>query len=150
KAVAERNAAGNVVIDTEERKDYVLFGSTQGLLHVVDADTGIEKFAFLPKEMAEKQYELFKYNAGSWDKGKDALYYGVDGEWTAHTVYVSKDDGTLTVDGVIRNVAGGLESEKENLQGKQWVYGGMRMGGRSYYALDLTGMGASDDFKPKV
>lgn len=150
KAVAKRNAAGQVVIDTEGRKDYVLFGSTQGLLHVVNAETGVEKFSFLPKEMAEKQYELFKYNAGTWTYGKNALYYGVDGEWAAHTVYVSKDDGTLTVDGVIRNVSGGLKDEKENLQGKQWVYGGLRMGGRSYYALDLTGMSDSSAYKPKI
>ena len=150
KAVATRNASGKVVIDSEDRKDYVLFGTTQGLLHVVDAETGIEKFAFLPKEMAEKQYELFKYNAGTWDKGKNALYYGIDGEWTAHTVYVSKDDGTLTVDGVVRNVAGGLEDEKENLQGKQWVYGGFRMGGRSYYALDLTNMKDLASSTPKI
>lgn len=150
KMVAELDESKRVVINTTGRKDYVLFGSTQGLLHVVDAETGIEKFAFLPKEMAEKQYELFKYNAGVWDNGKNALYYGVDGEWTAHTVYVSKDDGTLTVDGVIRNVAGGLEGEKENLTGKQWVYGGLRMGGRSYYALDLTDMGDSSSFKPKI
>lgn len=149
-AVAKLNADKKVVIDTEGRKDFVLFGTTQGLLHVVDAETGVEKFAFLPKEMAEKQYELFKYNAGVWDNGKNALYYGVDGEWTDHTVYVSKDDGTLTVDGVIRNVAGGLEGEKENLTGKQWVYGGLRMGGRSYYALDLTDMSEGDSYKPKV
>lgn len=150
KMVAELDESKRVVINTTGRKDYVLFGSTQGLLHVVDADSGVEKFAFLPKEMAEKQYELFKFNAGSWDKGKNALYYGIDGEWTAHTVYVSKDDGTLTVDGVIRNVAGGLEGEKENLTGKQWVYGGLRMGGRSYYALDLTDMSEGDSYKPKV
>src|SRR5690606_5905439 len=139
-----------VMVKSKDRKDYVLFGTTQGLLHVVDAESGIEKFAFLPKEMAEKQYELFKLNAGAWKNGKDALYYGVDGEWTAHTVYVSKDDGTLTVDGVIRDVAGGLEGEKENLQGKQWVYGGLRMGGRSYYALDLTNIGDSNSYKPKI
>lgn len=150
KMEAERDENKKVVITSVDRKDYVLFGSTQGLLHVVDADTGIEKFAFLPKEMAEKQYELFKLNAGAWKNGKDALYYGVDGEWTAHTVYVSKDDGTLTVDGVIRDVAGGLEGEKENLQGKQWVYGGLRMGGRSYYALDLTNIGDSNSYKPKI
>lgn len=150
KMVAEKNESKQVFINSKDRKDYVLFGSTQGLLHVVDAETGVEKFAFLPKEMAEKQYELFKYNAGVWDNGKNALYYGVDGEWTAHTVYVSKDDGTLTVDGVIRNVAGGLEGEKENLTGKQWVYGGLRMGGRSYYALDLTDMSEGDSYKPKV
>lgn len=140
---------GKVVIDTEGRKDYVLFGTTQGLLHLVDADTGVEKFSFLPKEMAEKQYELFKYGAGTWDKGKDGLYYGVDGEWTAHTVYVSKDDGALTVNGAARNIAGSKE-EKENLQGKQWVYGGLRMGGRSYYALDLTGLSDSSSYKPKI
>lgn len=150
KMVAELDESKRVVINTTGRKDYVLFGSTQGLLHVVDADSGVEKFAFLPKEMAEKQYELFKFNAGSWDKGKNALYYGIDGEWTAHTVYVSKEDGTLTVDGVIRDVAGGLEGEKENLQGKQWVYGGLRMGGRSYYSLDLTGLSGSNSFVPKI
>lgn len=149
-AVAKLNEAKQVVIDTEERKDFVLFGTTQGLLHVVDAKSGIEKFSFLPKEMAEKQYELFKYGAGTWNKGKDGLYYGVDGEWVAHTVYVSKDDGTLTVDGVVRNVAGGNEEEKENLKGKQWVYGGLRMGGRSYYSLDLTGLGDSNSYKPKI
>ncbi|MCO8087492.1 hypothetical protein [Acinetobacter indicus] len=151
KAVAVKDAtSGNVYVDTTDRKDYVLFGTTQGLLHVVDAKTGVEKFSFLPKEMAEKQYELFKSGAGIWDKGKNALYYGVDGEWAAHTVYVSKDDGTLTVDGAVRNVAGGLESEKENLQGKQWVYGGLRMGGRSYYALDLTGLDDSSSSSPKI
>ncbi|WP_443612219.1 hypothetical protein [Acinetobacter pseudolwoffii] len=150
KAVAAKDESGNVYIDTTDRKDYVLFGTTQGLLHVVDAKTGVEKFSFLPKEMAEKQYELFKSGAGAWNKGKNALYYGVDGEWAAHTVYVSKDDGTLTVDGAVRNVAGGLESEKENLQGKQWVYGGLRMGGRSYYALDLTGLDDSSSSSPKI
>lgn len=150
KAVAAKDESGNVYIDTTDRKDYVLFGTTQGLLHVVDAKTGVEKFSFLPKEMAEKQYELFKSGAGAWDNGKNALYYGVDGEWAAHTVYVSKDDGTLTVDGVVRDVAGGLEGEKENLQGKQWVYGGLRMGGRSYYALDLTGLDDSSSSSPKI
>lgn len=149
-AVAKLNDDKKVYIDTKGRKDYVLFGTTQGLLHVVDAESGVEKFSFLPKEMAEKQYELFKYGAGAWDNGKDGLYYGVDGEWTAHTVYVSKDDGTLTVDGVARNVVGGDEGEKENLKGKQWVYGGLRMGGRSYYSLDLTGLSGSNSFVPKI
>lgn len=149
-AVAKLDANNKVVIDTEGRKDYVLFGTTQGLLHIVDAKTGVEKFSFLPKEMAEKQYELFKNNAGTWNNGKDALYYGVDGEWAAHTVYVSKNDGTLTVDGVVRNVAGGSATEKENLQGKQWVYGGLRMGGRSYYALDLTGLDDTNAYMPKI
>lgn len=139
KAVAEKNATtSKVQISTVGRKDYVMFGTTQGLLSVVDASSGVEKFSFVPKEMIEKQSETFKANAGSLAGGKNALYYGMDGEWTAHTVYVTKSDGTLTVKGTVRNVIGSTKEEKENLSGKQWVYGGMRMGGRSYYSLDLT------------
>ncbi|MEG0407038.1 MAG: hypothetical protein RR563_12395, partial [Acinetobacter sp.] len=137
KAVAERNATTNKIqISTTGRKDYVMFGTTQGLLSVVDASNGVEKFSFVPKEMIERQSETFKANAGNLAGGKEALYYGLDGEWTAHTVYVTKSDGTLTVTEAVRNAVG--SAEKENLNGKQWVYGGMRMGGRSYYALDLT------------
>ncbi len=139
KAVAERNATTKKIqISTTGRKDYVMFGTTQGLLSVVDASTGIEKFSFVPKEMIERQSETFKANAGNLAGGKNALYYGLDGEWTAHTVYVTKPDGTLTVNATARDVIGSLTGEKENLDGKQWVYGGMRMGGRSYYSLDLT------------
>lgn len=126
-----------VFIDSESREDYVLFGTAQGMVHVVDAESGNEKFTFLPKEMLEKQAETLKLGGGNLVNGKNALYYGMDGEWTAHSVYVSKDDGTLTVKGVVRNIIG-TSADTENLQGKQWVYGGMRMGGRSYYALDLT------------
>ncbi|USA52353.1 hypothetical protein NDN13_12800 [Acinetobacter sp. C32I] len=139
KAVATRNATTNKIqISTVGRKDYVMFGTTQGLLSVVDASSGIEKFSFVPSEMIEKQSETFKENAGNLVGGKNALYYGMDGEWAAHTVYVTKPDGTLTVSGAVRNVVGGTAEDKENLNGKQWVYGGMRMGGRSYYALDVT------------
>ena len=139
KAVATRNATTKKVeISSVGRKDYVMFGTTQGLLSVVDASTGSEKFSFVPKEMIENQAETFRENAGNLAGGKDALYYGIDGEWVAHTVYVTKPDGTLTVNGAVRDVVGGSKDEVENLNGKQWVYGGMRMGGRSYYSLDLT------------
>jgi len=137
--------SGKVTIDTNKRDDYVLFGTTQGLVQVVDAITGVEKFAFVPKEIIEKQSETFKQGGGNLAAGKDALYYGMDGEWTAHTVYVSKSDGTLTVEGITRDVLGSSNNQVEDLKGKQWVYGGMRMGGRSYYALDLT-----DIDKPKI
>lgn len=137
KAEATRDAAGKIHIGTTGREDYVMFGTTQGLLSVVDAETGVEKFSFVPKEMIEKQAETFRSNAGSLARGKNALYYGMDGEWAAHTVYATKSDGTLTVKDTVRNAIGTKE-DKENLKGKQWVYGGMRMGGRSYYALDLT------------
>ncbi len=136
---------GKVVIDTNKRDDYVLFGTTQGLVQVVDAVSGIEKFAFVPKEIIENQSETFKQGGGNLAAGKNALYYGMDGEWVAHTAYVSKSDGSLTVEGTTRDILGSDNNQVEELKGKQWVYGGMRMGGRSYYALDLT-----DIDKPKI
>lgn len=138
----------SATIDTTDRDDYILFGSTQGVLHVLDAknNKGNEVFAFIPKEMIELQNQGFLLNGGADTGGKNKLYYGIDGEWTAHTVYVSDSNGKLTVDGgsrTIQNDAG--EDETINLKGKQWVYGGLRMGGRSYYSLDLTDMSS-----PKV
>ena len=107
---------------------------------------GNEVFAFVPKEMIELQNQGFLLDGGADTGGKNKLYYGIDGEWTAHTVYVSDPNGKLTVDGgsrIVQNDAG--EDETINLKGKQWVYGGLRMGGRSYYSLDLTDMSS-----PKV
>ena len=132
---------------SSEREEYVVFGTTQGLLHVVDATTGVEKFAFLPREMLEPK--AIKDANGSLirtdTKQRDAmldkdktlgtgLAYGIDAPWTAYTEYVPTSDGYLTVG-----------SGKEQLKGKQWLYGGLRMGGRSYYSLDLT-----DLSKPKL
>ncbi len=68
--------------------------------------------------------------------GKSKLFYGIDAPWTAHTQYVSKSDGTLTVKDSGRKASD--EEDAQNLIGMQWVYGGLRMGGKSYYALDLT------------
>jgi len=136
KSVAKM-VGGKAVLDSENREDYILFGTTQGLLTVVKAGTGEEAFSFLPREMLDKQPETFRERGGTLNGGRYALYDGLDGEWAAHTVYVAKEDGTLTVKATTRNVVGST-TDKENLQGKQWVYGGMRMGGRSYYALDLT------------
>ncbi|WHR56702.1 pilus assembly protein [Acinetobacter haemolyticus] len=124
---AKFNSNGSIA-----RDDYIVFGSTQGLLHVVDADDGQEKFAFVPNEMLENSEQRKAFTAqsqGSWRN----MSYGVDGAWTAHTEYVyGMKDGKViaTVDQVERGT--------NKPQGKQVLYGGLRMGGRSYYALDLT------------
>lgn len=119
------NASTKKIVSTN-REDYVLFGTTQGLVQVVDAKTGEEKFAFVPNEMVESQKEAFiKYT--STNGGMNNLYYGVDGPWVLHTEYVIDSSGNLTV-----GAGKGL-----NQYGKQLAYGGLRMGGRSYYSLDL-------------
>lgn len=122
-------------LTTTGRKDYLMFGSTQGALHVVD-DDGKEVFAFVPHEMMKNQKNAFIASGKYTGSGKNNLFYGVDGPWTAHTQYVSKSDGTLTVKDSGRKASD--EENAQNLIGMQWVYGGLRMGGKSYYALDLT------------
>lgn len=112
-------------VGTTNRNDYILFGTTQGLLHVVDATTGKEQFAFVPNEMVTKQKNAFlKYDSTSG--GTAALYYGVDAPWSIYSEYVPKSDGSLTVGTGLGGATG-----------KQMAYGGLRMGGRSYYALNL-------------
>lgn len=127
-------------VTTTDRKDYLLFGSNQGSLHVVevgsdnDTDRGKEVFTFVPHEMMEKQPKAF-LNEGATNGGRANLYYGMDGAWTAYTQYVSKTDKTLTVGSSGRKDNDGKDLDQKGLQ---WVYGGLRMGGRSYYGLDLT------------
>lgn len=133
KIVVPTTGADKGKVTTTGRKDYLLFGSTQGMLHVVNVDDGKEVFAFVPHEMMENQANGF-LSEGSTTGGKDNLYYGIDGAWTAFTQYVSKTDKTLTV-----KDSGRKDSDDKDLnqKGLQWVYGGLRMGGRSYYGLDL-------------
>ncbi|MDH1362874.1 PilC/PilY family type IV pilus protein [Acinetobacter johnsonii] len=150
-AVAAR-AAYN---DTTNRDDYILFGTTQGVLHVVKAGksdeittvgntAGEEVFAFVPQEMLAAQGKAFldpqqTVIEGSTTNGMNNLYYGVDGVWTARTEYVyDTANETFKV------------YDSATKYGKQWVYGGLRMGGRSYYALDLTKMAEATDNQPRI
>ncbi|TQR63471.1 PilC/PilY family type IV pilus protein [Acinetobacter sp. RF14B] len=117
----------NRVMESTNREDYILFGTTQGLLHVVDANTGVEKFAFVPNEMVENQKDAFR-PSNVTTGGMQKLFYGIDGAWALDTRYVVDASGNLTVGN------GRTTSQK----GWQIAYGGLRMGGRSYYALDLS------------
>lgn len=117
-----------------DRDDLIVFGTTQGLLHVVqagkdssDSNAGKEVFTFVPNEMIDNQYQGF---LDQKDQGS-TLMYGIDGQWTAYTEYVTKK-GTKPTEPVV--------TVKD---GKQWLYGGLRMGGRSYYALDLSNVTSS-------
>ncbi|WP_257224495.1 PilC/PilY family type IV pilus protein [Acinetobacter sp. YH12254] len=122
------------------REDYILAGTTQGLVQVVNADNGKEVFSFLPSEFLtrtnnpqEKGFAeslaLDRFTTANTDK----FFYGIDGPWVAHTEYEYI-----------------FEDDKEIMTAKkQYAYGGLRMGGRSYYALDLTDLGKTSG-KPKL
>ncbi|RPE29885.1 type IV pilus assembly protein PilY1 [Acinetobacter sp. BIGb0102] len=142
-----QEAVFNADNSVKERKDYMLFGTTQGLLHVIDAKTGEESFAFVPNEMLENTQQskaFLEKPAGV----KADMAYGIDGAWTIYSEYAygMKAVSSGSVSSEIVATVGEIKSDgKVVAKGKQIAYGGLRMGGRSYYALDL-----SDISQPKL
>jgi type IV pilus assembly protein PilY1 len=120
------DSTGNLT--DSSRNDYVLFGSMEGALHVVDAtsyasDTvngGVEKFAFVPfLLLSNAPTALVSGSTGS------TLSYGVDGPWSVYTEYTSSDN----------------KVKAKTIK----AYGGLRMGGNAYYGINL-----SDPDKPSL
>jgi type IV pilus assembly protein PilY1 len=96
--------------------DATVFVSTNdGYLHAIDPDDGSELWAFVPKEMLGRLYDLYV------DDATATRSYGLDGEIA---VYI---DGNDQEPGI--NVAGGE---------RVLLYFGMRRGGDTVYALDVT------------
>jgi len=93
--------------------DNVVFVSTNGgMLHAIDAATGKEIYSFMPKEFLSRA-NLFTTDRPGLDKNNNRQVYGLDGSWVA----LKKD-------------------------GKKLLFGGMRRGGDTYYALDVTSRNA--------
>lgn len=109
--------------DYINRKDYILFGTSQGLLQVVDASSGEEKFSFLPKEMIDRQKQGFV--AKTLQSTIADFYSGIDGTWSVYANYIANDESNS------------LKADKLN------VYGGLRRGGANYYGLDLKNIESS-------
>ncbi len=96
--------------------DVVVFTATNdGYVHAIDGDTGEELWAFIPKEHLPNLSKLF------FDPAAQYKNYGVDGD----IVPVVKD---VDNDGVIESGDGDFV----------YIIFGMRRGGSSYYALDVT------------
>lgn len=98
---------------------YLFFSSNEGFIHAVDARTGIEKFAFIPKELLPNLKAYYKDARGG------AKTYGMDGQINLWVEY-----GALDADSQTRTLS------------KAYLYAGMRRGGRNYYALDVTNLDA--------
>ena len=88
-------------------------GTNEGYFHAFDASTGVELWSFMPKELL-KNIAALKVN----DDGDHI--YGVDG---ATRIWINdiNDDGDLNDSGDFA-----------------YAYFGLRRGGSSYYALDVT------------
>ncbi len=98
--------------------DLTLFFTTNdGYLHATDEKDGDELFAFVPRELLANLKDLYLNEAGT------PRPYGLDG---SVSVWVNDENE----DGVI--------SGTDHV----YVYAGMRRGGHSYYALDVTNRSA--------
>jgi type IV pilus assembly protein PilY1 len=103
------------------RTDSVLYGSMEGSLHLVDASTGIEQMVFVPGELLADATKASTLSVGSVDTASPPATpnQGVDGPWVGDTTYQTN------------RVTNTLTASTMN------VYGGLRMGGSSYYGLNI-------------
>lgn len=109
------------------RKDSVLYGSMDGALHLIDDSTGKEQFTFIPKEILDLQSGALIKSGKTTDS---KLPYGVDAPWNVYTTY-----------NITSNTTGaGASAVTTNSYAAKQVFasGGLRMGGSSYYNLDIT------------
>ena len=98
---------------TEEEPDTaVFFGDNQGYLHAINGETGESYFAFMPAELLKNQKTLMDNSAAVAQR-----IYGMDGSIVSW----------------VKNPSGDV-ADGDHV----YLYTGMRRGGRSYYALDVT------------
>lgn len=109
------------------RKDSVLYGSMDGALHLIDDSTGKEQFTFIPKEILDLQSGALIKSGKTTDS---KLPYGVDAPWNVYTTYNITSNTTGT----------GTSAVTTNSYVAKQVFasGGLRMGGSTYYGLDIT------------
>ncbi|MBQ0752672.1 MAG: hypothetical protein KBT87_09070 [Gammaproteobacteria bacterium] len=97
----------------------VIFASTNaGMMHAVDSQTGVERFAFMPKQLLERADE-FTVNARPLAANNSRQTYGMDGSWTPW-----RRPGATPI-AAPRAV---------------YLYGGMRRGGYSYFGLNVSNL----------
>ena len=109
-------------VDTKYNGQVVYAATNEGYLHAFDTTSGEELFSFMPAELL-KNINTQYVNAGSSNHA-----YGIDGQMSIWRVDADKD-GVITADS----------------DDKVYLYFGLRRGGRSYYALDVT-----DPEEPKL
>lgn len=119
------DAAGQ--FDVSSRKDYVLYGSMDGALHMLDDSTGEETFTFIPKQILELQPDAISGEGSAVD---GSYPYGVDAPWLTYASYTVK--ATTEGEGESAQTTNSYEASQS------FALGGLRMGGSMYYALDVS------------
>lgn len=116
---------------TDARDDYVLFGSSEGGLHLVDAGNygvgngGKEKFVIIPREMLKDASNSDALVKGANKAEIGSPNFGIDAPWLVTADY----SYNLSNNRVNVNTTGGKGV---------FAYGGLRMGGEAFYGLNLN------------
>lgn len=113
------DASGNL---TSTRSQSILYGTMEGGLHIVDSETGKEQMVFVPAELLRNSVASKALVKGEADI--NAPQAGLDGAWVADSLYTAQKSSSPSTVSVVK-------ARKMN------VYGGLRMGGESYYGLDV-------------
>lgn len=132
---------------SEDNLELALFvASNDGMLHVMNSNpaenASMEYFSFMPKELIPNLDALEKNGTTSRVAGQQGRPYGLDGDIV---LWINDKNGN----GVIYGGADTLDYDNnettklipsDTLNPGEFVYAyiGMRRGGRSYYALDVT------------
>lgn len=99
-----------------DQNNYVFVSTNGGMLHAIDTRTGNEAFAFMPYEFIS-QAPKYTSNRLPLRADNTRQTYGLDGSWVAW-----------------RKPGATAMAAPERV----YLYGGMRRGGRNYYALNVT------------
>lgn len=113
------DASGNL---TGTRSQSILYGTMEGGLHIVDSSTGVEQMVFVPAELLRNITTSKALVKGETDA--TAPQAGLDGAWIADSLYIAQKATSP-------NDASVVKASRMN------IYGGLRMGGESYYGLNV-------------
>ncbi|MEE9444273.1 MAG: PilC/PilY family type IV pilus protein [Cocleimonas sp.] len=102
-----------VQVATSATDGVIFVGTNEGFLHAIKQSTGEELFAYMPRALLKNIKPQFKNDI------LDNHLYGVDGAITLYHEDTNKN---------------GIKESAE----KAYLYFGLRRGGTSYYALDIT------------
>ena len=114
------NGPGGFYENNRNRTKVIIVGANDGMLHAFDASTGVEQWAFIPNEVLtnlQSELAIHTYYVDSSPKVADAWFYNTD-----------TDTGTT----------------KSPDQWTTVLICGLRKGGITYFALDIT-----DTLNPK-
>ena len=116
--ISTNNAVGT-------REEYTVYGSMDGGLHIVNSLTGKEQSVFVPEQILSNQYDTLASKDSKGIGTLTGIAYGVDAPWTADNTFkvqTTTSSGTSTTKYVANRIN---------------IYGGLRMGGKGLYGLDI-------------